>query len=56
MWEDNVNRDIKVVKINHCKKQANSRNEWKQITEQVNEDLESVVEHLDLVPMKGKKI
>ena len=54
MWEDNINRDIKVVKINYCKKQAISRNEWKQITEQVNEDLQSVVESLDLVPVKGK--
>jgi len=54
MWEDNVNRDLKVVKINHCNKQAKGRNGWKQITEQVNEDLQSAVERLDLVPVKGK--
>jgi hypothetical protein len=54
MWEDNVNRDLKVVKINHCKKQAKGRNGWKQITEQVNEDLQCVVECLDLIPVKGK--
>jgi hypothetical protein len=54
MWEDNVNCDLKVVKIIHCRKQAKGRNRWKEITEQVNEDLQSVVERLDLVCMKGK--
>jgi hypothetical protein len=38
MWEDNVNPNLKVVKINHCKKQAKVRNGWKQITEQVSDD------------------
>ena len=39
---------------NHCKKQAEGRNGWEQITEQVNEDLQCVVECLDLIPVKGK--
>jgi len=55
MWEDNVNCDLKAVEINHCNKEAKGRNGWKQITEQVNEDLQPVVESLDLVPVKGKK-
>ena len=53
MWEDDVNRDLKVVNIT-AKKQAKVRNGWKQITEQVNMDLQSVVERLDLVCVKGK--
>ena len=54
MWEDNVKCNLKVVKINHCNKQAKGRNGWKQITEQVNKDLQTVVEWLDLVRVKGK--
>ena len=54
MQEGNVNHNLKVVKVNHCNKQAKGRNGWKQITDQVNEDLQSVVERLDLVRVKGK--
>jgi hypothetical protein len=32
------------MKINHLKKQAKGSNEWQQITELANKDLQSVVE------------
>jgi hypothetical protein len=33
-WEEDVQQDVKVMKIYHWKKQAKRRNEWQQITEQ----------------------
>jgi hypothetical protein len=33
-WKDNIKQNLKVTAIYRCKKQAKSRNVWKQITEQ----------------------